>query len=375
MPWSEASVVSLREAFVALATQEGANVRALCRRFEISPTTGYKYLARHAAEGAAGLVDRSRRPLGQPARCSQELEARVVALRDRHPAWGGRKLKRVLEDAGEAAPAASTVTAILRRHDRLDPAEAAKHTAWRRFEHPEPNALWQMDFKGHLPLACGRCHPLTILDDHSRFALAVACCLDEEGATVRRHLTDVFRRYGLPLRLLADNGAPWSAAGQPWTPLTVWLLRLGVAVAHGRPSHPQTQGKDERFHRTLKAEALRDWAGTDLAEAQRRCDRFRDDYNLIRPHEGIGMATPASRYTPSPRPFPDQLPALEYAPDDVVRKVQDKGEIWLRGRPYRVGAAFRGQPVALRPTADADVWDVVYAHHRITALDLARPCR
>jgi len=375
VPWAEASVVSLREEFVALATQEGANVRALCKRFEISPTTGYKYLARYAAEGAAGLADRSRRPLAQPTRCAKAVEDRVVALRDRHPAWGGRKLKRVLENAGEAAPAASTVTAILRRHDRLDPAEAAKHTAWQRFEHPAPNLLWQMDFKGHVPLARGRCHPLTILDDHSRFALAVACCLDEEGATVRQHLTAVFRRYGLPLRLLADNGSPWSAAGQPWTPLTVWLLRLGVTVAHGRPSHPQTQGKDERFHRTLKAEALRDWACVDLAAAQRRCDRFRADYNLVRPHEGIGMATPASRYAPSPRPFPEQLPALEYAPGDLVRKVQDKGEIWVRGRPYRVGAAFRGESIALRPTADGTIWDVHYAHHRITTLDLACPCR
>lgn len=375
MPWAEASIMSLREEFVVLATQEGANVREVCRRSGISPTTGYKWLARHRAAGVDGLVDRSRHPLRSPARCSPELEARVVALRDAHPAWGGRKLKRVLEDGGEAAPAASTITAILRRHDRLDPAEAAKHTAWTRFEHAAPNALWQMDFKGHVALGRGRCHPLTILDDHSRFALAVACCLDEDGETVRRHLTDVFRRYGLPWRLLADNGPPWSASGQPWTPLTVWLLRLGIPVSHGRPGHPQTQGKDERFHRTLKAEALRDWSCVDLTEAQRRCDRFRDTYNLVRPHEALGMATPASRYVPSPRPFPEHLPPLEYAPDDVVRKVQDKGELWLHGSPYRVGAAFRGERVAVRPTADAAVWDVYYAHQCVTAIDLTCPCR
>jgi len=214
---------------------------------------------------------------------------------------------------------------------------------------------------------------LTLIDDHARFALSLTACPMQRRTVVQAALEHVFRRYGLPLRLLADNGAPWSAAGQPWTPLTVWLLRLGIPVAHGRPRHPQTQGKDERFHRTLKAEALRDWACVDLAEAQRRCDRFRADYNLVRPHEGIGMATPASRYALSPRPFPEQLPALEYAPGDLVRKVQGKGEIWLHGRPYRVGAAFRGEPVALRPTADAAVWDVYYAHHRahhrVTALD------
>jgi len=349
-------------------------MRALCRRYQISPTTGYKWLARYRAVGETGLDNRSRRPLTSPRRTTAAVEAQVVALRDQHPAWGGRKLCTVLAARGGAPPlAASTVTAILHRHDRIDPAEGAKHTAWQRFEQPAPNDLWQMDFKGHFPVARGRCHPLTVLDDHSRFALAVVACPDEGGMTVRAHLTALFRRYGLPSRLLADNGPPWSSSGVPWTPLTVWLLRLGVPVSHGRPGHPQTQGKDERFHRTLTIEAITGRTFPDLTAAQRQFDAFRTTYNLVRPHESLAMATPGTRYQPSPRPFPESLPPLEYGPSDLVRKVQNKGVIWVQGKPYRIGNAFQGEPVALRPTTDEWIWEVFYGHHRLMNLDLTQP--
>ena len=375
MPWREASAMSMRREFVGLASQEGANMRELCRRFGISPATGYKWVERYGTEGVAGLADRSRRPNASPARTTPEVEARIVALRDAHPTWGGRTLRRRLEDLGWAdVPSASTITAVLRRHGRLDPAAAAAHTAWTRFEHPAPNDLWQMDFKGHFALGTGRCHPLTVLDDHARFSLAVAACGDERGETVRAHLTVVFRRYGLPTRLLTDNGAPWgSLAGEGFTALTVWLLRLGIAVSHGRPFHPQTQGKEERFHRTLKAEAITGRAFPDLAAAQAEFDRFRARYNLERPHQALDLATPATRYTPSPRPFPATLPPLEYGPDDLVRIVQDQGIISVQGRPYRVGKAFRGYPIALRPTVDAAVWELYLGPHPIGLLDLDVP--
>jgi transposase InsO family protein len=384
MAWQEASIMSLRDEFVALASREGANVRALCRHFAISPTTGYKWLNRYRAAGAAGLADRSRRPHTSPRQTTPDVEAEIMALRDAHPAWGGRKLRTGLGGGGGGGagpppppppPAASTVTAILRRHDRLEPAEATKHTAWQRFEHAAPNELWQMDFKGHFGLdpGPGRCYPLTVLDDHSRYALVVAACADERGTTVRAHLTTAFLRYGMPVRLLADNGPPWSASGQPWTPLTVWLLRLGIRVSHGRPAHPQTQGKDERFHRTLKAEALAGRSFPDLAAAQTRFDAFRDTYNLRRPHEALALATPSTRYDVSPRPFPETLPPIEYADGELVRTVQDKGTIWIKGRPYRVPEAFRGERVAVRPTTAATIWEVCFGSHPLGLLDLAAP--
>jgi hypothetical protein len=208
-----------------------------------------------------------------------------------------------------------------------------------------------MDFKGKFATirASIRCHPLTVLDDHSRFSLVLQACADEREQTVRSVLTEAFRRYGLPAAMLMDNGSPWGAAGaQPFTGLSLWLIRLGIRVAHGRPYHPQTQGKDERFHRTLKFEVLRHFNFTSLEHCQREFDSFRDRYNLVRPHDALGLATPVSRYRPSPIPFPESLPPVEYPDDLEVRKVQAEGWFSYRGKAFRVSKALRGFPIALR---------------------------
>src|SRR4051794_11186408 len=283
MPWWEVSAMSLRAEFVALAERDGANRRALCRRFGISPTTGYKWLMRHQRAGPDGLVDRSRRPHHSPSRTPAEVEALVVAERDAHPAWGGRKIAARLEHQQRVLLQASTVTDILRRHDRLTVSARAER-AWQRFERSVPNQLWQMDFKGHLPLAQGhgRLHPLTVLDDHSRYAISLEACADELGRTVQQRLTMAFRRYGLPDQMLMDNGGSWASrphATHAYTPFSVWLLRLGVRVSHGRAHPPQTQGKEERFHRTLKAEVLQRPPFESLAQAQQTFDRWRAVYN------------------------------------------------------------------------------------------------
>lgn len=375
MPWKEVSIMSSRKEFVSLASQEGANVRALCRRFGISPKTGYKLLNRHAAEGEAGLADRPRTPKASPRRTAATVEEALLAAREAHPAWGARKLRAWLEGQGHAGlPCPSTIDAILRRHGRLDASESAKHTAWTRFEHPAPNDLWQMDFKGHVAMREGRCHPLTVLDDHSRYAVCLRACLDERTATVRGALADAFRRYGLPWRMAMDNGPPWGdALDSPYTPLTVWLLRLGVGVSHSRPYHPQTQGKDERFHRTLKAELLARAVFADQAEAQGRFDAWREVYNLERPHQALAMRPPASRYRASARPFPEELPPVEYAPGDAVRKVQAGGELSYQGRVLKVGKAFRGYPVALRQTGQDGLMDIFFCQHRIASINLNEP--
>ena len=367
MPWKECSAVSCREEFVRLAQVEWAKMSELCRRFGVSRKTGYKWLGRYASTGASGLLDRSRRPRGSPARTSEAMEERVLAVRTQHPAWGGRKIRRVLLNAGhEGVPSASTITAILHRHGLIDEAASHKHKAWIRFEHPHPNDLWQMDFKGHFAMDCDRCHPLTVLDDHSRYCVGLQACGNERTATVRERLTGVFRRYGLPRRMLMDNGSPWgSDADHPWTPLTVWLLRLGVGVSHGRPYHPQTQGKEERFHRTLKAEVLSGRTFENLPACQSAFDDWRETYNVRRPHEALELSTPITRYAVSPRSFPEALPAIEYGPGDTVRRVYDGGQITLKNREYRVGKAFRGCPVALRPTLCDGVLDVYFCTERI----------
>jgi transposase InsO family protein len=372
MPWEERSIMSSRRELVLLAGQAGTNKRALFCRYGIRPRIGYKWLGRYAAEGEAGLADRSTRPHSSPGRTPAEMEAKVIGLRLEHPCWGGRKLKRRLAELGErGVPSASTITAILHRHGLIDPEEGARHKAFQRFERPAPNELWQMDYKGHFPMGAGRCHPLTVLDDHSRFALAVAACADERAVTVQAVLTGVFRHYGLPERMLMDNGSPWGdGPDQPWTGFGVWLLRLGIAVSHGRPFHPQTQGKDERFHRTLKAEVIGCGAWRDLAHCQSAFEAWRHVYNAERPHEALGLATPASRYRPSWRAFPEVLAPLDYGPGAIVRKVQAKGVIWFANRPWPVGKAFLGQPVALCPTVLDGKYDVVFCQHKVAAIDL-----
>jgi transposase InsO family protein len=372
MPWEERSIMSSRRELVLLAGQAGANKRALFRRYGIRPRIGYKWLGRFAAQGEAGLADRSTRPHSSPGRTPAAMEAKVIALRLEHPCWGGRKLKRRLVELGEGGvPSASTITTILHRHGLIDPEEGARHTAFQGFERAAPNELWQMDYKGHFPMAAGRCHPLTVLDDHSRFALAIAACADERAVTVRTVLTAVFRRYGLPERMLMDNGSPWGdGPDQPWTGFGVWLLRLGIAVSHGRPFHPQTQGKDERFHRTLKAEVIGCGAWRDLAHCQSAFEAWRHVYNAERPHEALGLATPASRYRPSWRAFPEVLMPLDYGSGAIVRKVQAKGVIWFANRTWPVGKAFRGQPVALCPTVLDGKYDVVFCQHKVAEIDL-----
>jgi len=365
--------MSQRLEFVLLASQERANLRELCRRFGISAPTGYKWWHRYNAEGQAGLTDRSRRPLNSPVRTAEAMESSITALRHKHPAWGARKLRQRLLDLGHTAlPSPSTITAILERHQLLDAKESPKHKAFTRFERSAPNELWQMDFKGDFALPHGRCYPLTIVDDHSRFAVALHACAKNTKNITQKVLIEKFRCYGLPQWIICDNGSPWgSSCRGHYTQLTIWLMRLGIGVSHSRPHHPETNGKDERFHRTLEAEVLRYQHADTLAQWQRHFDSWRDIYNTERPHESLAMKVPASRYQPSARRYPERLPPIEYGPDDIVRKVRHAGHIKFHGRELHVGSAFYGLHIALRPTTTDGLFAVFFCQHKIAQLDLS----
>lgn len=369
MPWQECSVVSEREAFVEMASEEGAVIAELCRQFGISRKTGYKWLGR--AQTGEGLMDRSRRPHRSPRQTASDLETRIRALRAQHPAWGGRKLHhRLVTEGMPDVPAPSTITDVLRRGGMLQ-LPPPPPTPLQRFAHTEPNVLWQMDFMGHQPLRQGRVHPFSLLDDHSRFALALSACPNQQRTTVQAALTAVFRQYGLPQAILCDNGSPWGAAGLGGlTRLEAWLLRLGVEPWHGRPYHPQTQGKIERFHRTVAAEVFAHQRPTTLPEAQVRFDAFRTIYNEERPHEALAHLVPASAYQPSLRPFPEVLPPMVYDAGELVFTVTIHGSIWWRGRRRFISRGLVGEPVALRPAEDPAVWSVVYGDHQVATIDL-----
>lgn len=365
--------MSLRHEFVLLASKPDANIRDLCQSFQISPKTGYKWLARFAEQGVSGLQDQSRRPKSSPRKSTPALETQILELNDKYPDWGSRKL-RVLLTNGDHKPHPSTIDAILRRHGRtvlenVTRDDCAKH----RFEHLAPNLLWQMDFKGHFPLtdrAAGRCHPLTILDDHSRFSLCLAACADETCKTVKAKLVATFQCYGLPERITADNGPPWGGPVRGGlSGLEVWLIRLGIRVSHSRPHHPQTQGKDERFHLTLKRELLNRNGFNSLDACQKAFDEWRDRYNLIRPHEALQQQTPVTRYQCSGRAFPETLPALEYDTHDHVLKVRKNGQITYKGQTIYIGEGLVGEYVAIRPTLDEEVKQVYFCHQKIREIN------
>lgn len=371
MPWHRESVMSQRFNFVRLV-EISQVMSEVCRRFGISRKAGYKWLHRFQGAGVEGLEDRTCRPHRSPRRTPDDIEQLILFAREDHPAWGGRKLKRWLETHGaQGLPAPSTITEILRRHGLISPEESRKRGPFQRFEYAQPNDLWQMDFKGYFRVGARPCHPMTVLDDHSRFSIVLKACEDQRRLTVKRHLTEAFEVYGIPSAMLVDNGGPWATTyGRGWTQLSVWLLRVGVDVIRSRVRHPQTLGKDERFHKTLSIECVEGHTFSTFNQVQNRFDRWRDVYNYERPHESLGMEPPASRYKISPRQFPSTLPPIEYELDEKVRKVSEKGKIKYSGRFWRVGKAFCGYPVGVRPSEEDGRFQVYFCRKMIREIDL-----
>lgn len=371
MPWEEVTVMAQRMEFIEQALREQGNVRALCREFGITPRTGYKWLKRYRELGESGLYDRSRRPRQSPRKSSPSTEEAVLKERQAHPSWGGRKIHwKLLHKGVQPTPSASTITAILRRHDKIPPHEGEKHRPLQRFEMEQPNQLWQMDFKGHFEMMNGSvCHPLTVLDDHSRFLVGLRACHAERSRSVKRHLEGVFECYGLPERMLMDNGSVWQGYH---TGLTFWLVRLGIQVIHGRPYHPQTQGKDERLHRTLKDELLCQQQFLDLKDCQEKFDDWRGAYNYARPHEALALQTPAAHYQPSVRTYTGQFPLIQYEPNDILRSTDVYGRVLFHARRFHIGKAFRLSTVALRPTEIDGIFNVYFVHQRIAQINLLK---
>jgi transposase InsO family protein len=369
--------MSRRLEFVLLAQQSGVDLSALCRRFGISAKTGWKWRKRFAEAGATGLANRSRRPHCSPDQTPEKVAKKVLAVLDNNPTWGGRKLRERLLYVGEDnVPAASTCTEIIRRAGRLSPEPSARGPL-QRFERGLPNELWQIDHKGHFATQCGRrCHALTAIDDHSRFNLILAASANERGATVQQHLTAAFTLYGLPEALLCDNGPPWGHGDPtcPYTTLTVWLLRLGVHVLHGRPYHPQTQGKEERFHRTLSRDLISRHTWRDLNHCQEAFDHYRQLYNCERPHHSLTGVPPITRYRPSPRGLPETLPPIEYPADAIVRIVPSSGYLVFQNQTWYIGQPFAGCPIALRTDHIRDgLWNVSFASTQLGQMDFTAP--
>lgn len=376
VPWSVESVAGQRLEFCRLV-ELGGDVPfvELCRRFGIAPKTGYKWLSRFRLEGAEGLGDRSRAPRSSPLATSAEMVDLVIGIRAAHPRWGGRKIRRRLMDLGHSGvPAPSTISDIVRRHG-LMAVPVSQSGGFTRFTADAPNDLWQMDFKGWIDTGAGRCDPFDVLDDHSRYSLWLSAEHDQTETTVKAGLTAAFETFGMPLRILCDNGSPWgnTQPGFRWTSLTVWLLDLGIGVAHSRPFHPQTLGKDERFHRTMDLEVISTRTRWDShQQLQEAFDRWRIVYNHQRPHDALNLDTPADRYQPSPRSMPALIVPVEYPDGYQVRNVDTNARISFKGTIYKIGKPFAGRKVGVVPTTTDGIFHVHYRQHHIRTLDMTQ---
>jgi transposase InsO family protein len=384
MPFLEQSIMNQRTEFCILSSKPGSNISELCRRFKITRRTGYKWLERYIEDGLPGLADKSKQPHHFPNQTPAGIEEYIVNIRKDDQEWGSKKLHKIICNHKEqglytypTVPCRATITKILGRNGLIPPNRSKQSEGFKRFEYDYPNELWQMDYKGYFRLLNKElCHPLTITDDHSRFNICLEACKNQQEITVKQALINVFRKYGLPYKILTDNGGPWGAAGNEpadgtrcYTALEKWLIQLNIKLIHGRPYHPQTQGKEERFHRTLKQELIDYEQFRDHVHCQKRFDAWREKYNCIRPHEAINFKTPAELYWPSNKEYPEKMETYEYNISYIKRKV-DKGIISFKNKEIKVGRAFSGEYVALKKSQKDDSYEIYFCNQLIRTITL-----
>jgi transposase InsO family protein len=365
MPWSETTPMDERLQFAADLRRGTEAMAVLCRRYGVSRKTGYTWRDRYAAEGVAGLAARSHAVHACPHATPPDAVDALCELRRRHPTWGPKKLLAVLAARHRrlVLPAPSTAAALLKRAG-LVTSRTRRRTAGRpgrpTAAMDAPNAVWTADFKGEFKTRAGvSCYPLTVCDGYSRALLACRGLPSTRTAGARPVLERLFREHGLPARIRTDNGVPFAtiALGR-FSALSAWWLRLGILPDLIEPSSPQQNGRHERMHRTLKAEATRPPTAS-MAARQRAFDRFRREYNEERPHEALGQVTPASRYAPSPRPYPARLPALEYPAHWEVRRVSGNGGVRWYDAWVNVSHVLAEESVGFEEV-EAGVWNVAF---------------
>ena len=375
MPWTQLSAVDMRTRFIADALNGRYKSHTeLCRRYNISRKTGYKWLQRYEEQKWPGLLDRSHRPKACPHETPDEVLEALLELRRRHPGWGAKKLLAILETRhpGWDLPARSTAHDLLRRHGLVN-----KKRRRPRFGHPgrsrttadRPNELWTADFKGHFRMKNGRyCFPLTVVDRHSRFLLGCEALHSTCESDALRIFRRLFEEYGLPERIRTDNGVPFAtySLGR-LSRLAVWWIRLGIRRELIDPGKPQQNGAHERMHKTLKAETTRP-PESNLRAQQRRFDEFRETFNHERPHEALKQKLPGTLYKPSGRTLPDHLPPLEYPGHFEVRKVSGNGGIRWRNRYLGITTVLINEYVGFEEVDDG-LWTVYYSTTELGRFD------
>jgi transposase InsO family protein len=369
MAWNTVDIHEQRVRFVVAAARGVQPFSSLCSEFGISRPTGYLWLHRYRVLGLSGIAERSRKPRSSPRRTNDRLEQHVVRVRLRYPDWGARKLCVVLSREGIELPR-STIHRILLRHDLVRDQDR-RPPALQRFERKQPNELWQMDFKGPKgwPQPVG---PLSVLDDHSRYLIALAATGTTQGEPVRQQLEEAFQRCGVPEEMLMDHGSPWWGHLAPlgYTHLALWLMRQGIRLHWSRIRHPQTQGKVERFHGSLQRALTR--RGIPEQDLQAWLNDYRWEHNHVRPHEALNMRTPASLWNRSPRRYDSHPPRWEYPSGAKVLKVSSEGQVKIKGQKWKISKALSGEWVQL--VAVERRWLVFYCATLIREIDPTAQC-
>lgn len=372
MTWKASSVLEEKLRLVFEYERDEQSMTELCRQFGISRETGYVVLRRYRQYGVGGLVELDRAPCRHPNQTAAEVEQTVVELRQSHMSWGPRKLKRILERdrPGRSWPAASTIGAMVKRAGLVVARKKRRRTA--PYSEPlahagESNRVWCADFKGWFRAGDGmRIDPLTISDAWSRYLLRCQAVEKTDTERVRAIFEAAFREYGLPEAIRTDNGAPFaSSALGGLSRLAVWWTKLGIAHERIQAGHPEQNGRHERMHRTLKQEVR---LAADRHAQQRELDRFRGDFNEVRPHEALGMQTPASVYEASPRSYPHREPEVEYPDSMQILKVKSHGHFRWKKHDVFLTEVLWGEPIGLLEIDDG-IFTVYFAHLPLASFD------
>lgn len=367
MPWENKTVEELREEFVA-AAQVNSNFSQVCREFGITRKTGYKWLNR--SKQGLPMSDESRRPHRIAGKTSFETEEKILEVREANPGWGAKKIHDVLINRGEEdMPCVRTVNNILKRNGCISEEESLKHKPYQRFEKESCNEMWQTDFKGEFLMKDGNyCYPLNILDDHSRYILTIKPSLST-GNLVKDTFERTFYEFGMPNSILSDNGAQFAGFRKGYTLFEKWLMDHDILPIHGRIKHPQTQGKIERFHRSMKEELLKYREFENIEDADRQLQEWREKYNTVRPHEALGMKCPADVYQRSRREYSAKVEKYEYSGQYHVLKVNSWGYVRFNNFQVYLSETMIDERIEFRPNPHGDSFFACYRNYRIAEFD------
>lgn len=370
MSWNERNLETMRKDFVERVLSHESSKSALCREYGISRPTGDKWIKRYLS--GRDMKDLSKAPKTIPGKTPWEIEREIVQFRKKYPAIGAVKIHRMMENKHyEDLPSPRTINEIFKRNGLIskEASEAAK--PYKRFEKAYPNEMWQADYKGNFALKNGqRCHPLNIIDDYSRFNICSRAQSTETFEELKPVMIDLFQSFGMPFSLLCDNGNPWGTSQSTgFTHFEVWMMELGILVLHGRPIHPQTQGKDESFNRSMTRELLKSNVFEDMNDADRCFQEYREFYNKERPHHSIDLEVPSSKYIPSERKYPNKIEDWEYPTNYEKRRIKSTGYLTFGGQGYFLSEAFGDKEIAVGESSKANRVNLFFRQFLIGQID------